>query len=344
MSNTVTVNKNVTNVVTVTAQGPQGIQGPSGSQGAGFNSSSYTTTSSFNTFTGSYQTDSSSFNTRIGSLTSATSSYVQNSQTGSFATTGSNTFKGTQTIHGNVFLSGSFPLVYNNNATNNMLFGLFDGSTIHGPYYQLFGNQYPNSAQRGGAEFVYDTRNGGDANFHISSYNGSTWTQKFRVDDNGAQITGSLNVSGSLNANAQIYEGSFLEQLSPAYPSGLSRIYIDQDLITNPNYTRVDYTITVHSPGSYRIYAQCNIEVASGLSSDAELLVLINNNPYKAYYIKNIKTAEMSTYNISCVANLNTGDTIEFAINSNTQPYNLYTFSKLSTSVVCSYMTIEKLN
>lgn len=107
MSNTVTVNKNVTNVVTVTAQGPQGIQGPSGSQGAGFDSSSYTTTSSFNTFTGSYQTDSSSFNNKITSLISATSSYVLNSQTASFATTGSNTFNGNQIITGSLYTSGS---------------------------------------------------------------------------------------------------------------------------------------------------------------------------------------------------------------------------------------------
>ncbi len=116
MSNTVTVNQNTTTVVTIAAQGPQGIQGPSGSQGTGFNSGSYTTTSSFNSFTSSYQTDSSSFNTKITSLTSATSSYVQNSQTssfvtnsstGSFAVTGSNTFIGNQTISGSLAISGS---------------------------------------------------------------------------------------------------------------------------------------------------------------------------------------------------------------------------------------------
>ena len=71
MSNIVSVNKNVTNVITVTAQGPQGIQG------VGFNSSSYTTTSSFN------------------------------SSTGSFAVTGSNTFIGNQTITGSLNVSGS---------------------------------------------------------------------------------------------------------------------------------------------------------------------------------------------------------------------------------------------
>lgn len=104
---------------------------------------------------------------------------------------------GTLITPGNILLNKSFPLIYNNDSENNMLFGLFDGSTIYGAYYQVFGNQYSNVSQRGGAEFVYDTRNGGDANFHVSSFDGSSWTQKFRVDDNGVQVTGSLSVTGS---------------------------------------------------------------------------------------------------------------------------------------------------
>jgi hypothetical protein len=98
-------------------------------------------------------------------------------------------------------MSGSFPLIYNNDSTNNMLFGMFDGSSIYGPYYQLFGNQYPNLSQRGGAEFVYDIRNNSDANFHIASFNGSSWTQKFLVNDIGTQVTGSLNVSGGITGS-----------------------------------------------------------------------------------------------------------------------------------------------
>ena len=115
-------------------------------------------------------------------------------------------------IDGNLFMSGSNRLVYNNDATNNMLFGMFDGSTIHGPYYQLFGNNYSNIVQRGSAEFVYDNRNGGDSGFNIASFNGSTWTRKFRVDDNGAQVTGSLivtnGITGSLYGTASWAENA----------------------------------------------------------------------------------------------------------------------------------------
>lgn len=118
-----------------------------------------------------------------------------------FATTGSNVFKGSQTIDGNLFMSGSFRLIYNNDPTTNMLFGQFDGSQIHGPYYQLFGNQYSTVSQRGSAEFVYDTRNGGESGFNIVSFDGFGWTRRFRVDDSGAQVTGSLNVSNGITGS-----------------------------------------------------------------------------------------------------------------------------------------------
>jgi hypothetical protein len=60
----------------------------------------------------------------------------------------------------------------------------------------MWGNNHASTAQRGTAEFIYDNRNNADANFHIASYNGTTWTQKFLVGDNGAEVTGSLKVTG----------------------------------------------------------------------------------------------------------------------------------------------------
>ena len=154
----------------------------------------FLSSSTFNSYTSS---NDSKWNTLGGQ----TGSFITEAETGSFATTGSNTFKATQTIAGNLFLSSSFPLVYNNSSANNMLFGLFDGSTIHGAYYQIFGNTYPNITQRGGAEFVYDVRNNPNADFHIASFNGSSWTPKFVVNDNGAQVTGSLNVSDGITGS-----------------------------------------------------------------------------------------------------------------------------------------------
>lgn len=67
---------------------------------ATINTSSLVTTSSFNNFTSSIQTE-------VDNLTSQTGSYVLNSQTGSFATTGSNNFIGDQVITGSLTVSGS---------------------------------------------------------------------------------------------------------------------------------------------------------------------------------------------------------------------------------------------
>lgn len=180
----------------------------------------------------------------------------------------------------------------------------------------------------------------------IGDYANANNGVKLIVDDYNHTIiaSGSLDVSGSINGTAQVYEVSLLETASPPYNSGSNIIVLDQDIITNPNYTRNTNTITVNSFGLYKIYVQCRFEVASGLTDEAEMAVFINNNPYRTYYIKNIKSSEISTYNFSCVANLNVGDTIELYISTVAQPFVLYEFSKIYTSVINSYMTIEKLN
>jgi hypothetical protein len=92
----------------------------------GLDSSAFTSTGSFQSFTSSINTTTASFDSRLGSLESATSSLFsatsslnnfsasilnytasQNNLNGTFATTGSNTFIGTQTITGSVSISGS---------------------------------------------------------------------------------------------------------------------------------------------------------------------------------------------------------------------------------------------
>ena len=102
-------------------------------------------------------------------------------------------------------------------------------------------------------------------------------------------------------------------------------------------------TFQVYSSGLYKIYVQCYIEVASGLSTDADLAVIINGSAYKSYYIANIKGDLSPTYNFSCIANLNATDTIEFRIWTSSQPFYLYSLSK-KYFATASYMTIEKLN
>ena len=92
--------------------------------------------------------------------------------------------------------------------------GQFDGSNIYGPYYQLFGNQYPNLSQRGGAEFVYDIRNNANANFHISSYNGSSKI---------ATLSG-LDINGNSVSYPTVDATSFYN-VCPIFNSGTSGSY-----------------------------------------------------------------------------------------------------------------------
>ena len=194
-----------------------------------------------------------------------TGSYAENSNlldgndSSVFATTGSNTFKSSQTIDGNIFLSGSNRLIYNNSNTNSLLFGFFDGGSIYGPYYQIFGNNYADTTQRGSAEFVFDTRNAGGSGFNIASFNGSTWTRRFRVDDNGAQVTGSLIATGDIITQGNIVAQQYIISSSVAYftesfSSGSTRFGNSQD-------DTHQFTGSVNITGSLNVY---NGEIFAG--------------------------------------------------------------------------------
>jgi len=378
----INVTQPVTSVVLVNTLGPVGPQGPQGPSGSGgtINTSSFVTTSSFNAFTGSYNTGSftgsftgSLFGTSSWAQSASqalTASYVnplvQNVQiTGAIDVSNGHVnirdnayfFQGTATNDDNVSLIGvntNDIIVIGNQGFDNRIEGdtdIWGGLTVSGSLLVssslstisgslnvtsgITGSLFGTASRAITASYAL---NGGTIN--TSSF-ATTGSNTFIGNQT---ITGSVYITGSLNADAQVYEVSFLQKDSPPYPSGDNLIELDQDLIANPNYTRNTNTITVNSSGTYRIYAQCRFEVSSGVQDDAEMAVFINNNPYRAYYIKNIKSSEISTYNFSCIASLNTNDTIEFHINSNTQPFNLYEFSKIYTSVVESYMTIEKLN
>jgi hypothetical protein len=161
-------------------------------------------TSSLNSFSGSIRGEVNGLEAYTASLKAAAivSSSTQITNYYKFAETASaNTFYGTQTINGNLQLSSTSPLVYNAGNTNAMLFGFFDGSSIYGPYYQIFGSNYSNTTQRGSAEFVFDSRNGGYSGFNIAEFNGSTWLRKFRVSPNGAEVTGSFVVDGGITGS-----------------------------------------------------------------------------------------------------------------------------------------------
>jgi hypothetical protein len=181
------------------------------------------TTGALNTFSGSTRIELNSIEAYTASLKSVgiVSSSTQISNYYKFAETASaNTFYGTQTIVGNLHLSSTSPLLYNGSNTNAMLFGFFDGSSIYGPYYQIFGSNYSNVSQRGSAEFVFDSRNGGFSGFNVAEFNGSTWLRKFRVSPYGAEVTGSFIVTAGITGSILATNGvvSSSNQIPELFP------------------------------------------------------------------------------------------------------------------------------
>lgn len=188
---------------------------------AALNSLNVTTNVTASSFTGSFTgsflgTASYATQALSASYAPGTSQTLQQVTTNGNTTTNSITVAGI-TNDGNLFLSGSNRLVYNNSVSSSLLFGFFDGSNIYGPYYQIFGNNYSNVTQRGSAEYVFDTRNGGESGFNVAEFNGSTWLRKFRVSQAGIEVTGSTISTGGFTGSLQGTASYASQALSSSY-------------------------------------------------------------------------------------------------------------------------------
>jgi len=107
-----------------------------------FSSSILAQTASFNAFSASIYTATSSFSGRVGALESYTASL--NLKTASFATTGSNTFIGTQTISGSVLQSGSFTSTGTLTA-QTLVVQTITSSVVYSSGSNIFGNAIANT-------------------------------------------------------------------------------------------------------------------------------------------------------------------------------------------------------
>ncbi len=108
-------------------------------------------------------------------------------------------------VNGNIALTGASSRVFKDDATDLLNMGILDGSgTPKGGYIQMFGNNYTNSAQRGGAEIVFDTRNSGTGGFSVMGHNGTTWTPHLKVDVFGNVGIGTSSPSTRLSVAGNI--------------------------------------------------------------------------------------------------------------------------------------------
>ena len=99
-------------------------------------------------------------------------------------------------VDGHINLTGTRQIRVSDD-TANTIYGFYDGSSILGSYYQMFGNDYATPSQRGGAEFVFDSRNSGTGGFNVAEYNGTTWLRKFSVSTSGVTVTGTTTLNGN---------------------------------------------------------------------------------------------------------------------------------------------------
>jgi hypothetical protein len=122
-------------------------------------------------------------------------------------------------VDGHINLTGTRQIRVSDD-TANTIYGFYDGSSILGSYYQMFGNNYSTATQRGGAEFVFDSRNSGTGGFNISEYNGSTWLRKLLIGTSTIGLTGSTTIDGDLTVTGTTELQDTLEVLSTSELKG----------------------------------------------------------------------------------------------------------------------------
>jgi hypothetical protein len=172
--------------------------------------SSSTQITSFGFVSGSYETTGRGILSGSISYTNLTnipnniiSSSTQIKNYGDFATTGSNTFNGNQTITGSFLVSGSTTQIGNNTLSGNTIMsGTLDvsGSTTFRGVHQLSGSNsiLGNTIMSGSIEVS------GSSNFRNSIFivTGSTFFSGSHDVKGNSKITGSLDISGNLNVNS----------------------------------------------------------------------------------------------------------------------------------------------
>lgn len=136
-------------------------------------------------------------------------------------------------VGGNLYLGGNLQFeteanetagLYNDVTTGRLIFGMVDNSNIYGAYFSVFGNQWTDTTQRGGAEFIVDTRNSTTKGFTLGRFDGATWTSDFKMNvdgtfdfagvtnindttDSSSTQTGALIVDGGLGIGKKLYVG-----------------------------------------------------------------------------------------------------------------------------------------
>jgi len=254
-------------------------------------SASFTTTSSFNAFTSSY--NSGSFSGSFSGSIYGTASYSTNSETssysisssyysetdpifvaksGSFATTGSNVFRGNQTVTGSLFTSGSNTLVGNTYITGSL-------EVLNGVTGSLSGTSSW-AVNSNSASFAVSSSKAESSSFATTAISATT------------AVTASSILGGKATHIPYFITDTTLAT-SSIYQSSSSTVIINQDNATTENPEAL--YVWQPSPTSFNVisgkgnlnnYLQLNIQnTNNGVSGSSDVVATANNGNESSNYI-----------------------------------------------------------
>jgi len=226
-----------------------------------------------------------SANQRLTAIESVSGSWITESETGSFATTGSNNFVGNQSITGSLIVSGSESndvQIYGNLRVYTDTVNAFDGAST-------FGNIYV-----------------GTGNIGINTNYGLDWTAGPKLNTAGTQmlITASVfDISGSLNVNGNTrLSGSLSIQSGSSFPQGTGSALLAYNQTTG----QVTYTSYQSAlPALFDVGAFYSTVTQSGSANVSGSFTFDNTVPINSINITsgshiNLANIDVAYYNIQC--------------------------------------------
>jgi len=187
----------------------------------------FTLTSSFTAQTASFTAFSSSVNSFSASVLSYTSSL--NAKTSSFATTGSNTFIGTQVVSGSVLQSGSFTSTGTLTA-QTLVIQTITSSVVYSSGSNIFGNDVANSQTFTGSVSITGSLSLNNVAIPTSASLASTYLQLA-----GGTLTGALSGTSATfsgNVNFQSTQPLTFTGASQSGTYNQTAIYINQNSVS----------------------------------------------------------------------------------------------------------------
>jgi len=264
-------------------------------------------TSSINSFSASVLTFTGSAATRLGALETYTSSL--NNKTSSFATTGSNTFIGTQVVSGSVLQSGSFTSTGTLTA-QTLVVQTITSSVVYSSGSNIFGNAIGNTQTFTGSVNITGSLSLNNITIPTSASLASTYLQLA-----GGTLTGTLggtsaSFSGTMNADSygiagavqaitwttntlRLGQGTYWQNIE-LWANGSSKLTIASTGAATISAPTTDYALTVNGTalwytarfiGSATTGQSYGPSITAGTNSSDQSFIVQNKAATSNYFV-----------------------------------------------------------